>query len=106
MRTKSFQVVWLMVSVLAAGTSCRQPAPRPEAGQAGRPAHAVLPGRQADGSVLLPNLWSLRPAGRQIELGDFPVNISVHPAGNFAAMLHSGYGKHQIIIVDVPAAKV
>ena len=38
-----------------------------------------LPGYRPDGSILLPNQWSLRPAGRQIELGDFPVNIALHP---------------------------
>src|SRR5438552_8715158 len=67
---------------------------------------ADLPGQRADGSVLLPNQWSLRPVGRQIVLGDFPVNIAVHPAGRFAAILHSGHGRHQIVVVDVPAASV
>ena len=67
---------------------------------------ADLPGQRADGSVLLPNQWSLRPVGRQIVLGDFPVNIAVHPTGRFAAILHSGHGRHQIVVVDVPAASV
>jgi DNA-binding beta-propeller fold protein YncE len=56
--------------------------------------------------VLLHNQWSLRPAGQQIDLGDFPVNIAVHPAGRYAAVLHCGYGRHQIRIVDLPAVKV
>jgi DNA-binding beta-propeller fold protein YncE len=64
---------------------------------------AQWPGRQLDGSVLLPNAWSLRPAGRQVELGDFPVNIAVHPGGRFAAILHSGYSEHQIIVIDLQA---
>src|SRR5437764_1024 len=71
-----------------------------------RPAPADLPGQRADGSVLLPNQWSLRPVGRQVVLGDFPVNISAHPGGRFAGVLHSGHGRHQITVVDVPAAKV
>src|SRR5690348_15224771 len=50
-----------------------------------------LPGLRPDGSVLLPNQWSLRPAGTQIDLRDFPVNIAVHPDGGFVAVLHSGY---------------
>src|SRR5215469_16110378 len=66
----------------------------------------LLPGQRADGSVLLPNQWSLRPAGKQVPLGDFPVNIAVHPDGQYAAVLHSGHGQHEIIIVDVVAAKV
>src|SRR5438445_21148 len=70
-----------------------------------RPAPVELPGPRADGSVLLPNQWSLRPAGRQVDLGDFPVNIAVHPQGRFAAALHCGYAKHEIRIVDIHAAK-
>ena len=62
---------------------------------------ADLPGLRPDGSVLLPNQWSLRPAGKQIPLGDFPVNIAVHPGGRFAAVLHSGHGRHEIMVVDV-----
>ena len=37
------------------------------------------PGMTRDGTVLLPNGWSLKPAGRQTRLGDFPVQIAVHP---------------------------
>ena len=48
------------------------------------------PGAQPDGSMLLPNQWSLRPAGTQSELGDFPVNLVVHPTGKFAAVQHCG----------------
>jgi WD40 repeat protein len=68
--------------------------------------HSNLPGKQPDGSVLLPNQWSLRPVGRQVELGDFPINIAVHPRGRFAAVLHSGFSEHQIIIVDVSSAQI
>src|SRR5690242_9506994 len=60
-----------------------------------------LPGKQPDGSVLLPNQWSLRPVGKQIELRDFPINIAVHPSGQFVAVLHSGYSAHQVTIVDL-----
>jgi YVTN family beta-propeller protein len=70
------------------------------------PAKVDLPGLRPDGSVLLPNQWSLRPAGQQVELGDFPVNIAVRPAGRFAAILHSGYSQHEIIVVDLQTAKV
>ena len=64
------------------------------------------PGRQPDGSVLLPNMWSLRPAGRQVDLGDFPVNIAVHPAGRFAAVLHSGHGRHEVRVIEIAAARL
>jgi len=65
-----------------------------------------LPGYRPDGSILLPNQWSLRPAGRQIELGDFPVNIALHPDGRFAAVLHCGHGRHEIAVVDLKQEKV
>jgi DNA-binding beta-propeller fold protein YncE len=65
-----------------------------------------LPGPRPDGSTLLPNQWSLHPAGQQIELGDFPVNIAVHPQGRYAAVLHSGYSQHAIRIVDLTAGRV
>ena len=66
----------------------------------------LWPGPQPDGSMLLPNQWSLRPAGTQTELGDFPVNLALHPGGKFAAILHCGYGPHEIIVVELPAARV
>ncbi len=64
------------------------------------------PGMQADGSVLLPNMWSLKPAGRQIPMEDFPVNMAVHEAGRFVAVLHAGFGTHQIAIVDLRKGEV
>jgi YVTN family beta-propeller protein len=64
------------------------------------------PGPQADGSVLLHNQWSLRPAGQQIELGSLPVNVAVHPKGQYAAVLHSGYGPHEVLVVDLNARAV
>ncbi len=67
---------------------------------------ASLPGQQLDGSVLLPNQWSLRPVGRQIELGDFPINIAVDPSGRFAAILHSGYTQHGLRIVELKTGKL
>ncbi len=64
------------------------------------------PGRQPDGSVLLPNLWSLRPVGHQIAMGDFPVNIAVHPDNRFAAVLHCGFGQNEIVVVDLRELKI
>ena len=68
--------------------------------------YAQLPGPRPDGSTLLPNQWSLRPAGRQLGLGDFPVNIAVHPRSRYAAVLHSGYSQHGIMIVDLKTMTV
>lgn len=65
-----------------------------------------FPGAQPDGAVLLPNQWYLRPVGAQVKVGDFPVNIAVHPSERFAAILHCGQGQHEVQIFDVAAGKV
>lgn len=76
----------------------------PGAAVAAKPA-ATLPGLQRDGSVLLPNQWSLRPVGKQIPVGDFPINVALHPGGRFAAVLHSGYGLHEVRILEVKTGR-
>lgn len=71
---------------------------------ADEPAKSVkkdLPGPQISGEVKLPNGWSLKPAGKQIPLGDFPVNMVVHPSGKYLAILHAGYGPHEIHIAEL-----
>src|SRR2546430_886784 len=65
-----------------------------------------LPGQRPDGSVLLPNQWSLRPVGQQIAVGDFPVNIALHPGGKYAAVLHCGHGQHEVVILDLAARAI
>jgi DNA-binding beta-propeller fold protein YncE len=96
---KNLLGIVVILSALAAGT-WNAPA------QTSAQAKVQLPGPRPDGSVLLPNQWSLRPAGRQVTLGDFPANIAVHPGGRFAAVLHSGYGQHEIAVVDLQGATV
>ncbi|HEY7155412.1 MAG TPA: bifunctional YncE family protein/alkaline phosphatase family protein [Gemmataceae bacterium] len=59
----------------------------------------MLPGIEADGVVRLPNQWALRPAGKQLPLGDFPVNLALHPSGQWLAVLHAGYGPHEVVII-------
>jgi YVTN family beta-propeller protein len=58
------------------------------------------PGLTRDGSVLLPNGWSLQPAGRQAKLGDLPVQVALHPTAAILAILHAGYGEHEVVTVD------
>ena len=64
------------------------------------------PGLTHDGSVLLPNGWSLKPAGRQTKLGDFPVQIAMHPSLPILAILHAGYGEHEVVTVEGASGKV
>ncbi|MFO0869808.1 MAG: alkaline phosphatase family protein [Pirellulales bacterium] len=60
-----------------------------------------LPGAQPGGQTLLPNQWSLQPAGKHLLLGDFPVTLTLHPTENVAAVLHAGYGEHEVVTVDL-----
>jgi DNA-binding beta-propeller fold protein YncE len=66
----------------------------------------ALPGVGPRGVILLPNQWSLRPAGRQLPLGDFPVNMALHPGGAWLAVLHAGYGEHEIVLVDLKRQRI
>jgi DNA-binding beta-propeller fold protein YncE len=65
-----------------------------------------LPGQRPGGAVRLPNQWWLRPVGKQIALGDFPVNMALHPSGKYIAILHSGYGQNEVITVDFSGEKI
>jgi len=67
---------------------------------------AVFPGAQPNGAILLPNQWSLQPAGKQVELGDFPVNMALHPGGHWLAVLHGGYGTQEIVTINLKTQKV
>jgi len=67
----------------------------------GKPIERTFPGLRNDGFVQLPNQWRLKPAGRQLELGDYPVNIAIHPRGQFAAVLHCGFKEHEVVIVNL-----
>jgi DNA-binding beta-propeller fold protein YncE len=89
-----FSTTTVVVLILGLSTSLAdQPAPSPSP--------RVLPGAEKDGAIRLPNQWSLRPAGRQVELGDFPVNAVLHPSGKWLAVLHAGIGTHEILIVGL-----
>src|SRR6516164_5859616 len=71
----------------------------PEGG-ANKGPETVWPGITPSGSVVLPNGWSLRPAGRQIPLGDFPITMAEHPSAPILAVLHAGHGEHEVVTLD------
>ena len=61
---------------------------------------AQLPGKQENQSVMLPNGWSLSPAGRSFELGDLPMNIAVSPNRKMMAVTNNGQGVHSLQLID------
>ncbi len=99
---RSFSAAAALVGACGVLTFALQPAAEPpHAAPATAPPPRVLPGVHLDGMVQLPNQWSLRPAGKHLPLGDFPVNIALHPSGQWAAVLHAGYGEQEIVIVEL-----
>jgi YVTN family beta-propeller protein len=56
--------------------------------------------------VILPNGWSLTPAGRSLALGDLPLNIAVSASGNRLAVTNNGQGIQTIQLIDAPTEKV
>ncbi len=112
--TLRIMLLCLAVSVGVAGVHADDE-PRPERQEAANPEgpeHPTtstapafdrprLPGLGNAGEVILPNQWSLRPTGRHTQVGDFPVNIAVHPSGKFAAVLHCGHGTHEVMTLHL-----
>jgi YVTN family beta-propeller protein len=64
-----------------------------------------LPGPGAEG-YLLPNGWSLTPAGSQIQVGDLPLSIALHPDGQHLLVANNGYGEQSIDVIDIPGGRV
>jgi YVTN family beta-propeller protein len=52
---------------------------------------------------LLPNGWTLSPAGEQVSLTDLPLNILPRPDGKTALVASSGYNAHELVLVDLEA---
>jgi len=95
------RMLLLTATVLLAGCLSQRLAQDPADASTGN-----WPGSRPDGTVRLPNQWLLDPVGRQLRLGDFPVNLAIHPGGRFAAVLHSGFGPHELIVLEIPGARI
>jgi YVTN family beta-propeller protein len=57
-------------------------------------------------TIALPNGWTLSPVGKQLGLGDLPLNIVVSPNKAFAAVTNNGQGAQSIQLIDVKADRV
>src|SRR5258706_607004 len=77
-----------------------------EEGRRGERPTVEWPGARTNGFVQLPNQWLLHPSGKQVVVGDFPVNIAVHPNGKFAAVLHGGNGENEGGVLDTTKATI
>ena len=51
--------------------------------------------------VGLPNGWTLSPVGKQIELGDLPLNLVISHNKKFAAVSNNGQSTQTIDLIDL-----
>jgi len=56
--------------------------------------------------MLLPNGWSLTPAGTSIPLGDLPLNIAIAPNNRLAAVTNNGQSTQSVQLIDLATRKV
>ena len=59
----------------------------------------VMQAQQAE-PVTLPNGWKLTPAGKQLPLGDLPLNMAVSPDQRWLAVTNNGYGRQCVQLFD------
>src|SRR5476651_1030655 len=62
---------------------------------------------RADGSVTLPNGWTIKPAGRAIPLvGDMPLEMSFTPDGKRLLVVTGGWHNQGLVAIDPESEKV
>ncbi|MGI4865096.1 MAG: bifunctional YncE family protein/alkaline phosphatase family protein [Janthinobacterium lividum] len=79
----------LVLTLLAAG------------GLVAQPAAAQLPtDTPTAAKILLPNGWSLTPAGTSLPLGDLPLNMQLAPGGRLLAVTNNGQSTQTVQLID------
>jgi YVTN family beta-propeller protein len=58
------------------------------------------PGRQPNGATLLPNGWRIAPAGKNVMIGDLPLNMVLSPDGRFIVVTNNGWTKPTLTVFD------
>ena len=79
-----------------------QDKPREAAETADRPRYAG----PTDKGFLLPNGWTISPAGDQLEVTDLPLNIVPLADGKHALVATSGFNSHDLSLVNLAAKTV
>ena len=67
---------------------------------AGKDKPSQFPGQKESG-FLLPNGWTVTPAGEQVVLKDLPFNIIALSDNRHALVATSGYNAHELTLVDL-----
>jgi DNA-binding beta-propeller fold protein YncE len=61
----------------------------------------LTPEDQLTTGELLPNQWRLTPTGATLPLGDLPLTLELSPDRRFAAVVHAGFGQHEVRMIDL-----
>ena len=65
-----------------------------------------VPSNSASNKTLLPNGWTLSPAGRSLPLGDLPLNMTVSASGKYIAVTNNGQSIQSIQLIDARHEKI
>ncbi len=61
---------------------------------------------QKEKVINLPNGWSLTPAGKQVTVGDLPLNMAVSPDKKFIAITNNGQSDQSVQLLNVKKGKI
>src|SRR6478672_1457153 len=64
-----------------------------------------IPGQKQHG-FLLPNGWTITPAGEQVPLKDLPLNIVSLSDGRHALVATSGYNAHELTLIGLKSKDI
>lgn len=67
------------------------------------PEEALRKAQVTDDLIVLPGGRTLTPAGKQVTLGGFPVDVRMHPTLPVAYVSNTGYGERSIQVIDLEA---
>ncbi len=65
-----------------------------------------LPGQDNAKGYLLPNGWTITPAGEQIDVGDLPLALAMHPDGRHLLVSNNGNGTQSIDVIDLVTKQI
>ena len=95
----AFAILFQLVTAGTASAQTLTKAPQPKV------QGPEYPGVKQSG-FLLPNGWTISPAGEQVLLTDLPLNILPLSDGEHALVATSGYNRHELSLVDLSAKSV
>jgi YVTN family beta-propeller protein len=61
---------------------------------------------QAQKELVLPNGWSLSPAGRSLPLGDLPLNMAISSSKKLMAVTNNGQSKQTLQLINIRSEKI